>query len=99
MPSLFEAQGLTVLEAWAQNRPVVASRVGALADLIDSGETGLLVPYGDVHALAAAIDQLLRFPDQGDEMGRRGRAVAEQFRLDRLGTSLESVYRERSIGP
>src|SRR5436309_12782697 len=44
LPSVYEAQGLTVLEAWAQRRPVVASRVGALAELSPDGTDGLLPP-------------------------------------------------------
>ena len=60
LPSYREAQGLTILEAMALSRPVVASNVGGIPEMIEDGVTGLLVPPHDPPALAAAIVRLLR---------------------------------------
>ena len=59
LPSYREAQGLSILEAMALSRPVVASRVGGIPEVIEDGVSGLLVPPHDAAALAAAIVRLL----------------------------------------
>ncbi len=59
LPSDREAQGLTILEAMALSRPVVASAVGGIPEVIQDGRTGLLVPPHDAAALAAAVVRLL----------------------------------------
>ena len=59
LPSYREAQGLVILEAMALARPVVASNVGGIPEMIEDGVTGLLVPPHDADALAAAIIRLL----------------------------------------
>ena len=73
-----EAQPLSILEAMARARPVVASAVGGLRDLIDDGENGLLVRPADPEALAQALILLHQRPDfarrLGDEAGDRVRA-------------------------
>ncbi|HLV81482.1 MAG TPA: glycosyltransferase family 4 protein, partial [Chthonomonadaceae bacterium] len=59
VPSRQEGQGIVALEAMAARKPVVASRVGGLAETVIEGETGLLVPPGDAEALAAVLETLL----------------------------------------
>jgi glycosyltransferase involved in cell wall biosynthesis len=77
VPSLREGFGMVCLEAMAHGRPVVASAVGGLLDLVEDGVTGLLVPPGDVPALRSAIERL--FAD--DELRRRlGDAARERVR-------------------
>jgi glycosyltransferase involved in cell wall biosynthesis len=76
-PSLSEGFGLVALEAMAMERPCVASRTGGLAEIIEDGASGLLVPPADAQALAAAILRLARDPELRVRMGRRGRAIAE----------------------
>jgi glycosyltransferase involved in cell wall biosynthesis len=78
VPSLREGFGVACAEAMAHGRPVVASAVGGLLDLVVDGETGLLVPPGDVPALRAALERLLadrelrrRFGEAGRERIRR----------------------------
>jgi glycosyltransferase involved in cell wall biosynthesis len=77
MPSLQEGLGLSVLEAQAAGLPVVASRVGGLPDVIEHGQTGLLVEPQNVHGLTAAICELLDHPAKAWDMGRRARLFVE----------------------
>ena len=72
MPSCTESFGLVYLEAWARRKPVVGARVGAVPDVIEDGVDGLLVRFGDVAQLSAAISSLLEQPERGQAMGQRG---------------------------
>ena len=92
LPSAYEAQAIAVGEAWAQGKAVVASRVGALAEWVEEGRTGLLVPPGDTAALRSAIAELLGNPGRAQSMGRRGAERAPALRVDRLGPEFESLY-------
>jgi len=94
LPSLFEAQGLVAIESWAQGRPIVATRVGALAEMISHGETGLLVPYHDIHALADSLDRMWTHPEVGNEMGAKGKRVAESFRIGKIAPRLLQMYED-----
>jgi starch synthase len=78
-PSLYEPLGIVNLEAMACATAVVASAVGGIPEVVDDGETGLLVPPDDPGALAAALNALVRDPARADALGRAGRerAVAE----------------------
>ena len=62
VPSLGEGFGMVALEAMERGRPVVASAVGGLPEIVDDGRTGLLVPPGDADALAEAIVELAARP-------------------------------------
>ena len=77
-PSLREGFGVACLEAMAHGRPVVASAVGGLLDLVDDGVTGLLVPPGDVRALREALDRLLGDPGLRARMGAAARERARE---------------------
>ena len=86
-----------VLEAMASGKPVVASRVGAIAAAVEDGETGLLVPPGDPDLLSAAIDRLAAAPELRERLGSAARRRAEQrFGLadctERLRRTLEAAY-------
>jgi glycogen(starch) synthase len=79
-PSRREGFGVACLEAMAHGRPVVATRVGGLRDLVVDGETGLLVPPRDVQALRAALERLLADPELRRRLGAAGRTrAAERF--------------------
>jgi glycosyltransferase involved in cell wall biosynthesis len=79
VPSLWEEPfGLVAVEGMAARRPVAASRVGGLADIVRDGETGFLVPPGDPDALAGALARLLDDPPLCRRMGEAGRAVVER---------------------
>lgn len=72
-PSLYESFGLIYLEAMARGKAVVACRVGGVPEVVLDGETGLLVPPEDPHALAEAIVLLLRDDHLRERLGRAGR--------------------------
>lgn len=83
MPTLRdEAFPMTVVEALASGLPVVASRIGGLSSAISHGETGLLVPMGDVASLQLALAELLSDPKRLIQMGEAARYAARQ-RFDR----------------
>ena len=73
-----EAVSRAALEWMAAGRPVVATRVGCLPELVDEKVTGLLIPPKDAPALAQAIGALLRTPARAESMGAAGRARAEK---------------------
>jgi glycosyltransferase involved in cell wall biosynthesis len=77
IPSRTESFGRVAVEAQLCGRPVVASAVGGLLEVVEDGTTGLLVPPEDVDALAGAILQLLNSPSFAAEMGHRARKSAE----------------------
>lgn len=78
-PSRREGYGVVAREAMAWGRPVVATAVGGLVDAVVDGETGLLVPPGDIAALRAAVERLLADRNLRERLGAaaRARAVAE----------------------
>lgn len=93
LPSYREAQGLTVLEAMALSRPVVASNVGGIPEMIEDGVSGLLVPPHDAEALAAAIVRMLTDHSYADMIARAGHnVVRERFCLERMVSDIEGVY-------
>jgi glycosyltransferase involved in cell wall biosynthesis len=89
----FEGSPLSVMEYMAAGKPVVATRVGGLPDLIEHGVHGLLVERRKPDALAAALRQLLRDPGRAAAMGARGRRRQErEYTLDAMTRRIESLY-------
>ena len=76
VPSTDEGLGLVAVEAQLCETPVVGFESGGLTDTVHHERTGILVPPGNVDALAAALDGLLDRPDRGSDLGRAGRMVA-----------------------
>ena len=94
VPSLGEGFGMVALEAMERGRPVVASAVGGLPEIVRDGETGLLVPSGDVGALAEAILALARDPERARAYGAAGRRRAvEEFGAERCVERVDALYR------
>jgi mannosyltransferase len=90
-----EGFGLTLLEAMAAGAAVVAARAGAAERVIADGDTGVLVPPGDVAALVGALEPLLREPAKAAEMGARARAgVVAEFSVDAEAERIVAVYRQ-----
>ncbi len=78
MPSLSESFGVAVLEAAACGRPAISTRVGGIPEVVKDGESGILVPPGDVNALARAILSLAQDTDKCRRMGETSRAFVER---------------------
>jgi mannosyltransferase len=88
-----EGFGLTLIEAMAIGAALVASRAGAAELVVEDGDTGVLVPPGDVDALAAALEPLLRDPVAAAAMGARARRrVVTTFSLDAEANGVARVY-------
>ncbi len=95
LPSLFEGLPLSVLEAMAAGRPVIATAIGGTDEAITPGETGLLVPPADPAALAGAIRALLADRPLAARLARAGRARVEaEFSAARMVREVVQVYRE-----
>jgi glycosyltransferase involved in cell wall biosynthesis len=95
LPSRYEIFGMTVLEAYACGKPIVASKVGGLKDLVKDGETGLLFEPGNVEQLTKSILILLNINDIAKEMGLKGKNfVIENFTIQKVVEILEKVYEE-----
>lgn len=94
VPSFGEGFGMVALEAMERGRPVIASAVGGLPEIVEDGRTGLLVPAGDAEALARAILELAGDPGRAAAMGAAGRARAlETFSQERCTDRIEAIYR------
>ncbi len=98
VPSLGEGFGMVALEAMERERPVIASSVGGLPEIVADGVTGLVVPSADAEALADAIVALADDLTRAAEMGRAGRerALAE-FTPERCVERIEALY-ARALG-
>jgi glycosyltransferase involved in cell wall biosynthesis len=93
--SRYEGVGRAVTEALASGRPVVATAVDGVVDLVTHGSTGLLVSPRDVEGLAAATCWLLEHPDEAAAMGQQGsELVRELFTQERMCAALDEVYRQ-----
>jgi glycosyltransferase involved in cell wall biosynthesis len=95
LPSLSEGLSNVVLEAMAAGVPVVATAVGGTPELITHGETGLLVPPRDAHALAGAVASLLADPARAQALGAAARrTVAARFSLQAMVRETERLYEQ-----
>ena len=94
--SVSRSEGIptVILEAMSCEVPVISTRVGAIHEVVEPDETGLLVPPKDADALAAAIARLATDPELGRRLGRTGRdRVEERYRLDRCAATHAHAYR------
>ncbi len=82
------------MEAMAMGRPIVASRIGGLTDIINDEQTGLLVPPGDPQALRDAIQRLLDDPQRRECMAAMARQRVVEFQAKSVVPRIEEVYRE-----
>jgi len=92
LPSRNEGMGKVLVEAMALGKPIVASDVGAIADLVRSGENGLLVPVGDVPAWATAIKELVHDPAARRRMGEAGRRIAPAYSMESMIKQIDELY-------
>ena len=95
LPSLFEGMGRVLVEAMAMEKPVVASRVGGIPDLVEHGVNGYLVSPGNAKELEHAIFTILDDPSLATRMGKEGRKrISNRFSAATMVNSIEQVYRE-----
>lgn len=93
VPSRWEGLPLVLLEAMVRGRPIVATAVGGMADAVEDGVTGTLVPANDVPALAAALEHLHRRADRAWRLGRAAAdVVRERYTWHAVVEEFESVY-------
>jgi glycosyltransferase involved in cell wall biosynthesis len=92
LPSLNEGMGRVLVEAMAAGKPVVASRVGGILDLVKHGHNGFLVTPGDVVGLSLAIGELARDERLRNEMGRRGSTMAQNYSVEKMLREIDSLY-------
>lgn len=86
LPSRTDSFGIVLLEAWAYAKPVVAAQAGGLPAVVDDGENGRLVPFGDGVALADAIAEILDNPERAQIWGKNGQRKA-------LNSNWQQVYK------
>jgi glycosyltransferase involved in cell wall biosynthesis len=95
LPSVNEGTPVVVMEALAAGRPVVATRVGGVPDVVREGEDGFLVEVGDRDGLAERLARLAQDPALRDRMGAAGRErVLDRYAVKRLVDDVDALYRE-----
>ena len=99
LPSLNEGMGRVLVEAMAAGKPLVASNVGGIPDLVQHDYNGLLVPPGDEKALAASIKLLIDDPEKAKMMGQRGREHCPHFSIERMIEKIDNLYEELLTSP
>ncbi len=94
LPSKYELQGIVLVEAMAQGKPVVATNVGGVSDFVKNGWNGFLVRYGDVESLADKIKILLSDSKIYGYLSYNAKKTAEEFKWDKIIDRYEKIYRE-----
>lgn len=93
LTSVFEGLPYTLLEVMALGLPVVATQVVGSQDVVQAGETGYLLPPGDVNGLAATAVQLLQSAERRRQLGQNGRrSVEQQYDVRQMVRAVENVY-------
>lgn len=92
LPSLNEGMGKVLVEAMALAKPIIASAVGGIPDLVSHGENGLLVPGADAQALAGSLKLLSRDPARRQTMGARGKLMAAAYSAESMIRKVDELY-------
>lgn len=99
LPSLYEGLPLSIMEAMASGKPVIASNIGGVKELIRDGETGCLVTPGDPHALARAINTLVSKPALSRKLAMAGKGLVEkEFSAESMVAAVTGIYNRRLPG-
>jgi glycosyltransferase involved in cell wall biosynthesis len=78
----------------SMGKPIIASRIGGLSDIVVDKETGFLLPPGDEQALQEAIQHLLDNPEQRERMGKMGKHRVQSFQTETVVPRIEQAYRD-----
>ena len=98
LPSLYESFGIVLLEAMAQGKPVIASRVNGIPEVVADQHTGILVPPANPQALAEAIIKLANNKELARKMGLSGyERVNKLFRKEQMVANFDNLYRKLSV--
>ncbi len=95
LPSRTDSFGIVFLDAWANGKPVIGANAGGIPGVVTDGVDGLVVPFGDVPALASAIRRVLDTLDLADRLGAAGRQnVLTRYTWDRIVARVGDLYGE-----
>lgn len=95
LPSHSDSFGIVFLEAWAHSKPVIGANAGGIPGVVDDQINGLLVPYGNVRALATAVQTLLHQPALAKQLGQAGQQkVQKRYQWEQVATKVETVYQQ-----
>jgi len=94
LPSLNEGMGRVLIEAMVLGKPIVASNIGGIPDLVIDGENGFLFPVGDVGALADGINRLIQSPGMRKKMGECGKNRAGDYSANAMMQKIDRLYVE-----
>ena len=94
LPSRNEGMGKVLVEAMAMGKPIIASSIGGIPDIVRSGENGILVPVGDAAAWAEAIARLCRDPEKRRRMGDAGMQMAPRYSSEEMIKRIDRLYEE-----
>ena len=95
LPSANEGTPVVAIEALAAGRPVVATRVGGVPDVVEDDADGMLVRVGDIDGIADALERLAHDPELRRRLGDAGRArTIPRYRVERLVDDVDALYRE-----
>jgi glycosyltransferase involved in cell wall biosynthesis len=99
LPSAQETAPMVIAQAMAAGKPVVATRVGGVVDMVgEESERGLLVEVGNIEGLAKAMTRLLIEPGLKEKMGKNGRTFAqENYHLDQIARKTNEIYHQISL--
>jgi glycosyltransferase involved in cell wall biosynthesis len=93
LPSLWEGLPFVLMEAAGLGKPIVATAVDGVPEILEDSRTGVLVPPGDPEALAAAVIRLLRDKDEAGRLAERAKSlVPSRFPLSRMVEQTQNLY-------
>ena len=93
LPSLWEGFGIVLIEAMAAAKPCITTATSSMLEIVQHGETGLVVPTENAEELAEAMEELLNDTEKTEQMGQNGRQrVLEKFTLDKMLDHIESLF-------
>lgn len=94
LPSYFEGLPMSIIEAFSYAKPVIATRVGAIPEIVNDGYNGLLISPGDIAALIEAIKTIDTQRDQLSQMSKNAKLCANQFLPENVSMQLETIYKQ-----